>query len=114
MKKSSEDMLAQINQLKKRIKELEDQLRKKEFDRFVQHQDIILSIIFDSVREGLIITNLKGTIIDVNQALLRMYGYHRKEEIIGKNVAELIRVDQQHLIETHLQNTSTGGSENWF
>ncbi len=111
MKKSSEDMLAQINQLKKRIKELEDQLRKKEFDRFVQHQDIILSIIFDSVREGLIITNLKGTIIDVNQALLRMYGYHRKEEIIGKNVAELIRVDQQHLIETHLQEALKIGSE---
>ncbi|MBD1401830.1 diguanylate cyclase [Pelobacter sp. M08fum] len=43
-----------------------------------------LATVFTHVREGVIITDPEGTILDVNQAFCRISGYER-EEVIGRN-----------------------------
>ena len=48
-----------------------------------------MSIVFESVGEGIAVTDLQGTIIDVNEAAIRTAGYSRKEELVGRNVLEL-------------------------
>ena len=40
--------------------------------------------VFTGAREGILITDLKGTILDVNEAFKRITGYTR-EEVLGKN-----------------------------
>jgi PAS domain S-box-containing protein len=51
----------------------------------------LLSIVYDAINSiinGLIITDLKGTIFYANPSFCKMFEYHQ-ESIIGKNVAEL-------------------------
>ncbi|MFC1907416.1 PAS domain S-box protein [Chloroflexota bacterium] len=50
----------------------------------------MLSNIMDSVADGIIVTDLNGAIIQVNQGILNMDGFHSKDEILGKNFLEFI------------------------
>jgi len=50
--------------------------------------------LFESVVDGMIISQPDGLILDANQAICRRFGYHR-EELIGRNVRDL--VDPQEL-----------------
>ena len=53
------------------FKEAEDRLR-------------LMASVFENSHEGIIITNDRGIIIDVNQAFIRLTGYNR-EEVVGNN-----------------------------
>jgi len=44
---------------------------------------------FDAMTEGIIVTNMIGTIEDLNEAMLRLYGYHRREELLGRSSMQL-------------------------
>jgi len=43
-----------------------------------------LRIMFSSMVDGVVVTDLEGKITDLNEAQLRMFGYKEKKEIIGK------------------------------
>jgi PAS domain S-box-containing protein len=49
--------------------------------------------LFESLQEGIYITNPDGAILDVNPALVRMLGYDSKEELLQRRVPEVF-VDQ--------------------
>jgi PAS domain S-box-containing protein len=49
-----------------------------------------LRILFESIRDGIIISDLKGQIIDVNEAAVRLLGYSDKVEVIGRSGFEFI------------------------
>jgi len=42
-----------------------------------------LRFMFESIGEGIVVTDLSGKVIDENQAGLQMFGYNSKEEVIG-------------------------------
>ncbi len=44
---------------------------------------------FDAMTEGITVTNMIGTIEDLNEAMLRLYGYHRREELLGRSSMQL-------------------------
>ncbi|QIA07321.1 hybrid sensor histidine kinase/response regulator [Draconibacterium halophilum] len=71
----------QNKELKKSLKQLEEQ---KEYFRFLS----------ESSFEGIIIHD-KGTILEVNQTLLKITGYSR-EELVGKNLLSGFIVEQDH------------------
>jgi PAS domain S-box-containing protein len=55
-----------------------------------------LRFIVDSISDGIIVTNLEGKIVEVNNATLQKAGYTRKQEIIGQNAFEfIVQKDQQ-------------------
>jgi len=45
--------------------------------------------LFESLQEGIYIAMPDGTILDVNPALVRMLGYHSKEELLKRRVPEI-------------------------
>ena len=49
-----------------------------------------LRLMFESVAEGIIVTDLDGNMVQVNEAVVRMHGYHDKQELIGRSSFELI------------------------
>jgi len=49
-----------------------------------------LSDAFKATTEGIIITDLKAKIIEVNKAMLKMYGTNNKEDLVGKSSFDLI------------------------
>jgi PAS domain S-box-containing protein len=56
-----------------------------------------LSIVYEALSSsvsGVIITNLEGNITYVNPAFLRIFDYHDKTEILGKNAADLFAADE--------------------
>lgn len=48
----------------------------------------LLASVFSSAKEGIVITDISGTIVDVNEAYMHITGYSR-DEIIGKNAGFL-------------------------
>jgi len=49
-----------------------------------------LRFMFESIADGITVTDLEGRIEDVNEATLRIYGYEKKEEVLGRNGVEFI------------------------
>ncbi|TET16386.1 MAG: PAS domain S-box protein [Dehalococcoidia bacterium] len=49
-----------------------------------------LRLMFESVTDGITVTDLEGKIVQVNDAALGLHGYDSKEELIGHNAFELI------------------------
>lgn len=50
--------------------------------------------LFETLQEGIYITNPEGDILDANPALVRMLGYASKEELLAKRVHEIL-VDRE-------------------
>ncbi|GAF98099.1 unnamed protein product, partial [marine sediment metagenome] len=57
-------------------KRMEDELRESEEK---------LRIMFESIRDGITVTDLEGRIIEMNEAALRLHGFSNREEVIGQN-----------------------------
>jgi PAS domain S-box-containing protein len=49
-----------------------------------------LRLMFESVPEGITVSDLGGDILETNEAAVRMHGYDCEEELIGKSSLELI------------------------
>jgi PAS domain S-box-containing protein len=62
----------------------------------LQKSEEKLSFIVNSISDGIIVTDLEGKIVEVNNATLQKAGYTRKQEIIGQNAFEfIVQKDQQ-------------------
>ena len=62
-------------------KRVEDTLRESEAK---------LRVMFESISDGITLTDLEGNIVDQNGAALNMFGFIGKEEIVGQNGLELV------------------------
>ncbi|WP_342807514.1 EAL domain-containing protein [Alteromonas sp. M12] len=59
----------------------------------IEEQLKLAASVFSHAREGIIITDIKGDIIDVNQTFVNITGYSR-EEVLGKNPS-ILKSDKQ-------------------
>jgi PAS domain S-box-containing protein len=63
---------------------------RKRAEKLLTHSEQSYREIFNSTSEAIIIFHWEnGAILDVNDAMLRMYGFCRKEEILGKQAGDL-------------------------
>ena len=46
--------------------------------------------VFQTLSEGVGVTDPAGNLVEVNDSLLRLAGFTRREELLGKNVAVLV------------------------
>jgi PAS domain S-box-containing protein len=68
-----------------------------------------LRFIVDSISDGIIVTDLEGKIVEVNNATLQKAGYTRKQEIIGQNAFEFIVQKDQQRFQQDMLNTIANG-----
>ena len=68
----------------------------KSYKAALQMSEEKLRFIVDSISDGIIVTDIEGKIVEVNNATLQKAGYTRKQEIIGQNAFEfIVQKDQQ-------------------
>src|SRR5271157_4682466 len=60
--------------------------------------------------EGVVVTDLNGRIIEANDAAMRSYSATTKDELVGKNVVELVDPQERHLVLERMKEASEKGS----
>jgi len=82
-------ILKPINQ-KELYSSIEIALYKYDMEIKLKESEEKLRIMFDSIGDGIIVTDLEADIIEVNNSILRMGKYSNKEEIIGRNALDFV------------------------
>jgi len=86
-----EELVAELAALRRRVAELEKlETEYRRAEKALRGPEEKLHLIFDSIAEGITVTNLDGTIVQLNEAMVGMHGYDSKQELIGRNIFELI------------------------
>ena len=65
----------------------------KRVEEALQESEEKLRIIFDSIKDGIVVTDLNINAMQLNEAVTRMSGYKTKEEMIGKNALSFISAE---------------------
>jgi two-component system NtrC family sensor kinase len=85
------ELVAELEALRRRLVELERlEAEHQRVEEALQRPEEKLHLIFDSIAEGITVTDLDGTIEQLNEAMVGMHGYDSKQELIGRNILELI------------------------
>jgi len=61
-----------------------DVSERKRMENALRDSEEKLRLMFSSMADGVVVTDLEGRIIDVNEAQMRMFGYKEKSELIGE------------------------------
>ncbi|MGD9031349.1 MAG: PAS domain S-box protein [Desulfobacteraceae bacterium] len=84
--KTKKELINELEQMRRRITNFET----SEIGR--SQTEEALNVVYEALNSsvnGVIITNTEGLIIYTNPAFLRMFGYRKKPEILGRNAADL-------------------------
>ena len=69
-------------ELEKDRKQVEEELKKSEEK---------LHLMFESVADGITVSNMDGKMVQVNEAMVHLHGYDSKQEFIGRTAGCLIK-----------------------
>ena len=64
---------------------------------------------FESITDGITFTDLQGTIVELNEAAVRLHGYETRSQMIGLSAFDLIAEQDQVLAAENLQETIATG-----
>ena len=65
--------------------------------------------VFDAIRDGINVTDLKANTLEVNKAFCGLFGLDSKEEMAGRNASEFIVSKDLDKLEKHIQDTLAYG-----
>jgi len=71
------------------IEVLRDVTERDKMEAALSESEEKLRLTFESMTEGITVFDLNGNIMEVNEAMLRMHGYERKDELVGRNFLDL-------------------------
>ena len=69
-----------------------------------------LRTIFETMTDAIAVVDVSGNVVEVNEATVRLHGYSRKEELIGKNALDLIAEKDRAKAIEGIRNVAAGGS----
>lgn len=72
------------------IEVFRDVTERQRMETALRQSEEKLRLMFESVTQGVMVSDLNANIVEVNQAALRMHGYDRKDEVIGRSTFEFI------------------------
>ncbi|MCK4964098.1 MAG: PAS domain S-box protein, partial [Dehalococcoidia bacterium] len=86
-----------------------DITERKRAEEALRESEEKLRYMFESIGDGVIVSDLEGNIVDVNEAELHMLGCSNKEEIIGPNGLQFIaEQDRDRAIEDMMKAVEVG------
>ena len=91
---------------KLKVSETEHKLAKKILQAYGEN----IRLIFESVTDGITISDLDGKVVDVNQAKVRLHGCDSKSELIGRSAFEFITEQYRDRAIKGLKKTLNGGN----
>jgi len=81
-------------------KQAEEQLRDSEEK---------LRLTLESMAEGIVVTDLEANVVQVNEALVRMHGYARRDEVVRRSILNLVAGRDHATVMTCLRTTLEDG-----
>jgi PAS domain S-box-containing protein len=78
--------------------------------REARHARTRLLAAIEASPDSMMITNIKGVILDANQAALRLWGAKEEEELTGKNALDLISPDLKESAKASMEEALRTGS----
>jgi two-component system sensor histidine kinase UhpB len=83
---------------------------RKQAEEALRTSEEKLRIMFESITDGIIVTDLMGNIVDVNGAAIRLHGYENREDLVGHKGLDLISEEYQPMaIEKMFKALEEGG-----
>lgn len=80
----------------------------KQSETVLRESEEKLRLMYESMMEGVIVTNLEGRISQVNESVVHMHGYEAKDQLIQRNITELIDVADRKKVENNIKATLRG------
>ncbi|MFA5375238.1 MAG: PAS domain S-box protein [Dehalococcoidia bacterium] len=68
---------------------------RKRMEEALKNSEAKLRVMFDSMMDGIVVSDTNIKIVDVNKAALELIGSAKKEELIGRNALDVIRFKDQ-------------------
>ena len=104
--KTKAQLIEELATLRQRIAELSSSASHRE-----QTQATLLSLssVVQASIDSIVLTDLTGKILDVNEATLRMHGTNDKSDLIGKNTVELIAPAERQRAVAYFQEVLAQG-----
>ncbi len=76
------------------------------YERALKESEEKLRIMFESMRDAVILTDLNGKIIEVNNAAVKMHGYADREKMLGRNGLDLVAErDRKGVVDRAMQQS---------
>ena len=69
---------------------LKDITERKKAEKRMQESEEKLRVMFGSITDGVIVTDLTGTVVEANDGAAHLVGYSNKKELIGRNAFEFV------------------------
>ncbi len=91
-------------------------IKKKKSEEELRNQHDLINSIFDASPNPIVVTDLHGHFENCNQAALDLGGYQTKEELLGKNILEIIHEDDRENTAKELNGfitSRTGGKSEY-
>ena len=86
MKKTKAQLVEELGEMRRRVAVLES--REAECEKLgetLTESEEKLRIIFESIADGVLVVDLNGKVVDVNDSTLRMKGYSDRSEVVGRD-----------------------------
>lgn len=112
LRRAREELEIRVEERTKELATTNEALRheiieRKRVEQALRESEEKLRLMYESVNEGIMVTDLDGKIVQVNEAVLQLQGYDTKEEIIGLSAFDFIseknkaraREDQKRTLE---------------
>ena len=88
MEQQLQEKNEQLDAQNEELRAINEELRATEEE--LQQSQEKLERMFESVTEGIVVANLDGTILKVNEKAVQMHGFASDDELLGKNTFELV------------------------
>jgi PAS domain S-box-containing protein len=79
---------------------------RKQAEEALQDSEEKLKSIFEASPDSIMVTGIDGKVIECNQAAMALRGYSVKEDLIGKNVLDLIAPQDQQRAKSYMMKVS--------
>jgi len=96
--KTKEQLISELEDMRQRVAALEkSEAKRNQIEEELRQSEETMRLMFESIAEGIAVTDLDGNITQVNEAAARMSGHDNEAELIGRSAFELI-AEQYHTI----------------
>jgi PAS domain S-box-containing protein len=82
---------------------------RKQAEEHLRASEEKLRLTFESMAEGIVVTDLDADIVQMNEAVVRMHGYADKEELIGRSILSLVAKQNHTKVMESLETTLEKG-----
>ncbi|MFC2006854.1 PAS domain S-box protein [Chloroflexota bacterium] len=92
---------------------VQDITERKKMEEKLQQSEEKLRMMFESMADGVSVTDMDGKIVETNEAKARMHGYDSKEELLGQDVYDLVANREHAGLKEHrakAMNEGLGGT----